>query len=677
MNTDKSVRGQLHETALKAPQSSGVYLWRNEDGTVLYVGKAKNLKNRLSSYFSGRKDIKTRILISRAHSIEYIVTQNEYEALILENNLIKKYSPHFNIELKDGKSYPMLRITNEKFPRLFKTRSMVKDGSAYYGPFPDVSALETFLENISIKYKLRRCKKFVKKETPCLYYHMGQCSAPCCGKISSESYMELIDEIKRLLEENPAENLKKLEDEMKEAAKLLQFEKAARIRDGINAVKILHMKNTVSDFDPDSRDYIGYATEGSLISFAVLRMRNGKLESRDIYRTFSLKEDDEVMTEFFPAYYTEKENCPAFIFVPPKTDTALIRRWFKEQLKVRPSIKVVPVNGTSAKSAAFPAKHKAAFEMAVQNAKEDIIRRVRERGDIPAMQELQEILSLPSLPVRIEGFDIAHIGGKLPVASLISFYNGNPDKKNYRFFRLRTTDGKIDDFASMREASSRRYSRLLREHSEMPDLIMIDGGIGQVNAVQGVLDELNLDIPIVGLAKEDEELYLPGSSTPICLPKRSDALRLLQRVRDETHRFATSRNQALRTKANVVSRFESLPHIGKKRAKLIIGKYRTLETFEMKCREFPEEVAELLSVPVAQVAEAGSAAAKLLAEGGTKVHINKRYTAVDEYIEANKGDAGTHAPHTDEARATNATDTSFARDGGLLAAENEPDYTAE
>ncbi len=675
MNTDKSVRGQLHETALKAPQSSGVYLWRNEDGTVLYVGKAKNLKNRLSSYFSGRKDIKTRILISRAHSIEYIVTQNEYEALILENNLIKKYSPHFNIELKDGKSYPMLRITNEKFPRLFKTRSMVKDGSAYYGPFPDVSALETFLENISIKYKLRRCKKFVKKETPCLYYHMGQCSAPCCGKISSESYMELIDEIKRLLEENPEENLKKLEDEMKEAAKLLQFEKAARIRDGINAVKILHMKNTVSDFDPDSRDYIGYATEGSLISFAVLRMRNGKLESRDIYRTFSLKEDDEVMTEFFPAYYTEKENCPAFIFVPPKTDTVLIRRWFKEQLKVRPSIKVV--RSSRAAADALPAKHKAAFEMAVQNAKEDIIRRVRERGDIPAMQELQEILSLPSLPVRIEGFDIAHIGGKLPVASLISFYNGNPDKKNYRFFRLRTTDGKIDDFASMREASSRRYSRLLREGSEMPDLIMIDGGIGQVNAVQSVLDELNLDIPIVGLAKEDEELYLPGSSTPICLPKRSDALRLLQRVRDETHRFATSRNQALRTKANVVSRFESLPHIGKKRAKLIINKYRTLETFEMKCREFPDEVAELLSVPVAQVTEAGSAAAKLLADGGTKVHINKRYTAVDEYIEANKGAAGSHAPHTDEARATNATGTLDGTTGGLLAAEDEPVYGAE
>lgn len=672
MNTDKSVRGQLHETALKAPQSSGVYLWRNEDGTVLYVGKAKNLKNRLSSYFSGRKDIKTRILISRAHSIEYIVTQNEYEALILENNLIKKYSPHFNIELKDGKSYPMLRITNEKFPRLFKTRSMVKDGSAYYGPFPDVSALETFLENISIKYKLRRCKKLVKKETPCLYYHMGQCSAPCCGKISSESYMELIDEIKRLLEENPAENLKKLEDEMKEAAKLLQFEKAARIRDGINAVKILHMKNTVSDFDPDSRDYIGYATEGSLISFAVLRMRNGRLESRDIYRTFSLKEDDEVMTEFFPAYYTEKENCPAFIFVPPKTDTALIRRWFKEQLNVKPSLKIVRTKGAGAE--AIPAKHKAAFEMAIQNAKEDIIRRVRERGDIPAMQELQEILSLPSLPVRIEGFDIAHIGGKLPVASLISFYNGNPDKKNYRFFRLRTTDGKIDDFASMREASSRRYSRLLREGSEMPDLIMIDGGIGQVNAVQGVLDELNLDIPIVGLAKEDEELYLPGSSTPICLPKRSDALRLLQRVRDETHRFATSRNQALRTKANVVSRFESLPHIGKKRAKLIMGKYRTLEAFEQNCREFPDEVAELLSVPVAQVAEAGAAAARLLAEGATpKVHINKRYTAVDEYNKSFAGDTDSAGNESAAGGAMYPEDTAETS-GGLLAAEDEPDY---
>lgn len=672
MNTNQSVREHLHETALKAPHSSGVYLWRNEEGTVLYVGKAKNLKNRLSSYFSGQKDVKTRILISRAYSIEYIVTGNEYEALILENNLIKKYSPHFNIELKDGKSYPMLRITNERFPRVFKTRFLVKDGSDYFGPFPDVSALETFLENISMKYKLRRCKKFTMKDAPCLYYHMGRCSAPCCGKISQEAYMELIEEMRHLLEENPEENLKNLRAEMQEAARLLQFEKAARIRDGIKAVEVLHMKNTVSDFDPDSRDYIGYATEGSLVSFAVLRMRNGRLESRDTFRTLSLKEDDEIMTEFFPAYYTERSQCPAFIFVPPKTDTVLLRQWFKEQYDMRPRIKIIKLEGSGAD--AIPAKHKAAYEMAVHNAKEDIIRRVRERGDIPAMQELQKVLGLPHMPVRIEGFDIAHIGGKLPVASLISFYNGNPDKKNYRFFRLRTTDGVIDDFASMREASYRRYSRLIREGEELPDLIMIDGGIGQVNAVEGVLQELNVEIPIVGLAKRDEELYLPGSSTPICLPKRSDALRLLQRVRDETHRFATSRNQALRTKANTISRFESLPHIGKKRAKMIINRYRTLERFERECRENHSVVADYLSMPVVQIQEAGAAAAKLLASG-SQIKDRTRSPEADQATSAVSKLAALAlgADATDEVE-TEDTDARTTGTGNLLAAENSPDY---
>jgi excinuclease ABC subunit C len=251
------------------------------------------------------------------------------------------------------------------------------------------------------------------------------------------------------------------------------------------------------------------------------------------------------------AYYTEAEMIPPKIFIPTgkdddlsQGDEPLIQRWMQETYKLVPDIRCVTASLENA------GRHEAALNMTTQNAKEDITRRIRERGDIPAMQELQSLLHLPTLPVRIEGFDIAHLEGKFPVASLISFFNGNPDKKNYRYFRLKTTDGIIDDFASMREAASRRYTRLLNEQADFPDLILIDGGIGQVNAVSGVLTALSLDIPIVGLAKRDEELYLPGNSTPISVPKRSDALRLLQRVRDETHRFATSKNQALRTKAN-------------------------------------------------------------------------------------------------------------------------------
>ncbi len=578
MNAQPDHKKLLHDTALKAPKSSGVYLWRNEDNIIIYVGKAKNLKNRLSSYFSQQRDIKTRMLISRARSIEYITTATEYDALILENTLIKQHSPRYNINLKDDKSYPVLRITNEDFPRIFKTRRIIQDGSQYFGPYPNVAALDAFIDAIHRIYKLRRCKRLRKRASPCMYYHIGRCDAPCCDKITKESYNEFIGEILQLLESQTEKSstsiVEKLTSEMQAAAKALYFEKAARLRDGIAAISLLGGTSVTEDFDSEGRDYIGFASDGPLVTFIVLKMRFGKLIGRDVYRTKTLNSDDELISEFLPAYYTETEHIPAQIFVPQSANLELIQQWFSITHGLENVIREVADNAEIAKTMR---KHTAALAMATQNAKEDIIRRIRERGDMPAMEELQKLLSLPFLPVRIEGFDIAHIGGKLPVASLISFYNGNPDKKNYRYFRLKTTDGIIDDFASMREASMRRYSRLLREQAEMPDLILIDGGIGQVNAVQGVLDELGLDIPIVGLAKQDEELYLPGNSTPISLPKRSDALRLLQRIRDETHRFATTRNQRLRSKQNTTLVFEQLPNVGPRRARKLLDAFETLD----------------------------------------------------------------------------------------------------
>ena len=595
-------RKQLHETALKAPKSSGVYLWRNAESTIIYVGKAKNLKNRLSSYFAGRKDIKTRILVSKARSIEYITTSNEYEALILENTLIKQHNPRYNINLKDGKSYPVLRITNEDFPKVFKTRRIVQDGSQYFGPFPNVGALDTFIESLYRQYKIRHCKKFQKRKSPCLYYHIGQCAAPCCGKISKENYIQYIEEIESILESEDETQIKNLENSMKEAAKLLQFEKAARLRDGIAAIRTLREQNAVEDFDPESRDYVESYSEGPLVSFCVLKMRSGKLIAKDCYRTKSLNDEDETTSEFLRAYYTDPSQIPPHIFVSSRENLELTRQFFSEVLGAHTDISTVEPGSPSEK------RNLAALEMARQNAKEDIIRRMRERGDIPAMEELMHVLHLPSLPVRIEGFDIAHIGGNFPVASLISFYNGNPDKKNYRYFRLKTTDGIIDDFASMQEATRRRYSRLLREQAEMPDLIMIDGGIGQVNAVQAVLDDLGLDIPIVGLAERFEDLYLPHNSTPIKLPKRSEALRLLQRVRDETHRFATSKNQALRTKANTTLQFEALPNVGKTRAAALLEKFKTID--ELAVAE-PEAVYSAAKCSVEQAKEIIDSAKKL------------------------------------------------------------------
>ncbi|MBR4245397.1 MAG: excinuclease ABC subunit UvrC [Treponema sp.] len=575
----------LHQTALKAPSQSGVYMWKNAEGTVIYVGKAKNLKNRLSSYFSGSKDIKTRLLVHNARSIEYITTNNEYEAFLLENNLIKKFSPRYNIDLKDGKSYPVLRVTSEKFPRVYKTRRIVQDGSKYFGPFPDATALDVFTDTLYEIYPLRHCKTLKKKASPCMYYHIGRCMAPCCKQVDHSTYTEFIEEICTLLENKGEETAKKLESEMKAAAQSLNFEKAARLRDGLRALSVLKNQNIVESFDGSDRDYIASWREGELVSFTVLRIRSGKLLGRDNYRTITLNEDTEILGEFMASYYSSKEDIPPSIYVVTEDGMEIMKRWFSETYKIECQIIVAKPTIPQAKL------HLAAIQMAQENAREDIIRRVRERGDFPAMEELQKVLALPRLPVRIEGFDIAHIGGKFPVASLISFYNGNPDKKNYRYFRLKTTDGYIDDFQSMREATSRRYTRLINEKQPLPDLLLIDGGIGQVNAVDGILKALGADIPIAGLAKRDEEIWRPHTSKPVCLPKRSDALRLLQRVRDETHRFATSRNQNLRTKENTVSPFIKLPGIGKERDKILMKKYGTLQALA----KAPEaELAQLL-----------------------------------------------------------------------------------
>lgn len=611
--TDNPAYESLHTTALKAPPSSGVYMWRNLEGTVIYVGKAKSLKARLSSYFSGGQHIKTQLLISNAKTIEYITTSNEYEAFLLENNLIKKYTPKYNIALKDGKSYPSLKITHEDFPRFYKTRQVRNDGSLYFGPYPDAGALDVFIDTLYKVYPVRHCRTFKKRESPCMYYHIGQCKAPCCNKITKEAYNEFIGEIASLLEGKGEETQAKLTAQMKEAAAQLQFEKAARIRDGLKALVIMQNQNIVENFGSEDRDYIAHYREGELVSFTVLKIREGKLLGRDNYRVESLGEDEELFEEFAAAYYEDKESVPPKIYVHSGDETVILEEYLNKTLDA--PCKIIGINPDD--KAGGSSRDIAAIQMAQHNAKEDIIRRLRERGDNPAMEELRDLLHLDRLPVRIEGFDIAHIGGKWPVASLISFYNGNPDKKNYRYFRLKTTNGVIDDFASMREAATRRYSRLQNEGKELPDLILIDGGIGQVNAVDGILKALGLDIPIAGLAKRDEEIWRPHASGPICLPKRSDGLRLLQRVRDETHRFATSRNQTLRTKENTVSVFASLPNIGPKREKLLIKFYTTLENL---CAEDEINLARKISITELQAKEVlEHAKAALEARNETKI----------------------------------------------------------
>lgn len=640
-------RKTLHETALKAPQSSGVYLWRNEEKTVIYVGKAKNLKNRLSSYFSGKKEIKTRLLISHAASIEYITTTNEYEALLLENNLIKKYNPRYNIDLKDGKSYPVLRITKEDFPKIFRTRRVLQDGSTYFGPFPDVHALDTFIDTIYKLYPLRHCRTFRKKDNPCLYYHMGQCNAPCCNKVSKEEYNKNILEIADILSCKDGSAIENLTAQMKQYAKDLDFEKAGKLRDGIKALMVLQNQNIVEAFDLDDRDYINYSSEGELVSFTVLKIRHGKLLGRENYRVETLSDENDYLAEFMACYYENKELIPPAIIIPPTQNYSIIAKWIKETFE-NISCKLI---------IAETSKDIAAIEMCRQNAHEDIIRRLRERGDSPAMEELKQLLDLDTLPIRIEGFDIAHIGGKFPVASLISFYNGNPDKKNYRYFRLKTTDGIIDDFASMREAVSRRYTRLLNEQLELPDLILIDGGIGQVNAAEEILQSLNLDIPVIGLAEKFEDIYLPRNSTPIRLPRRSDALRLLQRVRDETHRFATSRNQKLRTKENTDSIFLEIPGIGEKRALELQKKFTTLENL---ASQQESAIAQCLHINAMKAAEILLNTKNLLEMRNAKKQLQKNSLGI----------AG-----TTKEKAAHSQYISNLADLALEIAEEDDDYT--
>ncbi len=674
MTNDIDTREILHQTALNAPNSSGVYLWRNQDSTVIYVGKAKNLKNRLSSYFSGRKDIKTQMLIAHAVSIEYITTTNEYEAFLLENNLIKKYSPRYNINLKDGKSYPSLKITKEDFPKIVKTRRVIKDGSLYFGPFPDAAALDIFIKTLFKLYPIRRCKT-MRKGVACMYYHIGQCKAPCCSKIDKKSYNQFIEEIRKLLENKGEQTQKKIEREMKEAAKNLDFEKAARLRDGLKALMVMQNQNIVETFSADDRDYCAFEREGEMVSFSILSVRLGKLTEHELFRTKSLSDDENLMGEFLCAYYDKREKIPPAVFLPKMaladengsdTDSSIehVRHWFAEQFGFSPEIQTIDITSADddgakpylrrTNAALTLERHRATLRMAQQNAREDIIRRARKKSDTPAMQELQRVLRLPNLPRRIEGFDIAHIGGKFPVASLISFFDGNPDKKNYREFRLKTTDGIIDDFASMKEATARRYTRLLNDGKELPDLLLIDGGIGQVNAVDAVISSLGLSIPIAGLAKRDEEIWRPHTSTPICLPKHSDALRLLQRVRDETHRFATSRNQELRTKENTVSPFESLPHVGKQRARLLRKAFTTLEDLAAAQEA---QIAQAIHVRASDASEI-LLAAKKLAE---KQRRSKKR------ISASLTQSGTTAEKAAEA--------ARAQNLALLAAEDEADYS--
>jgi len=602
--------------ARQAPESPGVYLMRSAEGEIIYVGKAKVLRNRLSSYFSGRKDIKTRHLVSRIESIEWILAASEYEALLLENTLIKRHTPRYNINLKDGKSYPSVRVTNEEFPRVFRTRRIIRDGSLYFGPFPSADTVDVYLDLIKKLFPLRRCAVMRPRQNPCMYYHIGRCSGPCAGRITKEAYAEYVEDVKKLLSGETEALLAELRAKMAASARALRFEEAARLRDSATAIELFAGRSSAVDFDPEARDYVAWAADGDLVCYVVFQMRDGKLTGRDLFRGKLYATEGEALQDFLMSYYGPDRLPPGKVFVQKPFaplgeaaagpavvhDLTVVAEYFARELGTATAF-AVPEEGL----------HAAAMNLAAQNASEDLAKRRREIGDIPALEELRKALGLSSLPARIEGFDIAQLSGKHTVASLISFKNGVPDKKNYRYFKIRSLDGAIDDFGAVREAVARRYTRLVNEGLDLPDLVLIDGGAGQVSAAKEILDSLGVDSDLAGLAKRNEEVYLPGVPEPLVLPKDSPALRVLVAVRDETHRFATGLNQRLRASDLKFGLLEEIEGVGPARARKLMREFGSLE---MIAAAGEEGIAKAGSMPIEIARKVKERSAKSAAGAG-------------------------------------------------------------
>jgi excinuclease ABC subunit C len=593
----------LKETALQFPPQPGVYMMKNRLGKIMYIGKAKNLRKRVASYFTGKKPVKTRFLVEKVDSVEHIVTKNEYEALLLENNLIKQWSPHYNINLKDGKTYPMIRITNEDFPRVFRTRRIVDDGSLYYGPYTDLPSIDLYLELISKLFHIRKCRGRLKpRQNPCLYYHIHRCSAPCCGKISREEYAVIVEEVKKLLSGKTADFKTDLEERMTMAAEALDFESAAVYRDSLQAVETATQKQEVVDMIETDRDYIAMAAKDTVCTFGVFQMRGGRLTGQELFRTSIYESEDEAFTHFLLQYYTPDMTPPKEIYLSHETEREEIEHYFRRELGVRAAIKV-PVRG----------RHRSLMNMAEENVRIDVLRRIENMEGSPALQELKEVLNLPQIPRRIEGFDIAQLAGTSPVASMVSFFDGKPDKSGYRKYHIRSLGGNIDDFKAIREVAARRYSRVMNESLEPPDLVVIDGGKGQVNSAVSVLRSLGLpDVPVVGLAKRIEEI-VPEKGSPFTLPDTSPALRLLQFIRDEAHRFATTFQKEMRKKNVSSPVLTALPGIGEKRAHKLMTSFRSISEI---ADAGPAEVVRRTGLPEPLAGEVVEYSRKLLSEKG-------------------------------------------------------------
>ncbi|MFP3812724.1 excinuclease ABC subunit UvrC [Bacillus sp. SIMBA_005] len=572
------------------PDQPGCYLMKDRQNTVIYVGKAKVLKNRVRSYFTGSHDAKTQRLVSEIEDFEYIVTSSNIEALILELNLIKKYDPKYNVMLKDDKTYPFIKITNERHPKLIVTRHVKKDKGKYFGPYPNVQAARETKKLLDRLYPLRKCATL--PDRVCLYYHLGQCLAPCVYDISEETNKQLVDEIIRFLNGGHQQIKKELTEKMEEAAEQLEFERAKELRDQIAYIDSTMEKQKMTMSDLSDRDVFAYAYDKGWMCVQVFFIRQGKLIERDV-SLFPMYQDPEEEFLTFMGQFYEKNNhfLPKEILVPDSVDQEMIEQLLETNVHQ-------PKKG----------KKKDLLLLAHQNAKIalkekfSLIERDEERS-IGAVKQLGDALNI-YMPYRIEAFDNSNIQGADPVSAMVVFQDGKPYKKEYRKYKIKTVTGP-DDYASMREVIRRRYTRVLKDELPLPDLILIDGGKGQINAAIDVLEnELNLSVPVAGLVKDEKHrtsnLMMGDTLEIVALERNSQAFYLLQRIQDEVHRFAISFHRQLRGKNAFQSILDDVPGIGEKRKKQLLKHFGSVKKMkEASIQEFqeagiPKQTAELL-----------------------------------------------------------------------------------
>ncbi len=599
----------LREKLASLSSQAGVYLFKDSDGKILYVGKAVNLRNRVRSYFQDSRNlpVKTRALVSKIADLEVILVENEVEALILESNLIKKHKPRYNVNLKDDKSYPYIRVTNEPFPRVFVTRKIVKDGSHYFGPYTEVKNLRHIMKTVRKIFPIRSCKYYLdekviqaKKVKLCLDYHIERCQGPCQGLVSQEEYNQMIRQVEKFLRGKTRELLGELREKMQKEAEQLHFEIAARLRDQIQMIENYYFdahRMVMTDFE--DRDVVALAVEDEDACAVVFKIRDGKVVGRQHFYLDGVEEksSQEILSQFIQQYYLEADYLPKQILLPeePTENIELLSKWLSSKATNKVEM-IVPRLGEKKKLVALCQKN-ARFLL-----DELLLQKMKKKDHIASnVRALQKDLNLEKPPRRIEAFDISNFQGKDAVASMVCFVNGRPHKSEYRHFKIRTKDTP-DDFAMMREVVRRRYQRLLSENKELPDLILIDGGKGQLSSAITVLKELGLENqPVIGLAKRLEEVYRPGFSDPQNIPKRSAGLKLLQHIRDESHRFAISYHRKLREKRIMKSPLDDVPGIGPKRKEKLLKTFgslkkiqaATLEELMKKCG-LPQNVAENL-----------------------------------------------------------------------------------